>query len=679
MRQVIQIFDRENRPALAWSIGLAVFSYFIFISQHILGNHALRLPWLHKSEQIGNGRWLGPLVGHLHYDADVPVLMPVFGIVLCALSIFMAAVGWKLTRGKLENFLVFATALIFPMNLAFFYYSFMTPLFFLSNVFAAAAILVLTKPNLWRLGLGSVLILLMLASYQAAVSVYGVLTFAWIISHLMRTRESKFGNKLKHQAVVLISRVTAAVIGGIAYVISLKMLNVPDSQSLEFHSISDAIIRLRSVVLSAFEHLVSTQPDMLAPLKFALLGLLVLAIVGSVIYLRRTPLRALIVFVLWLLAIIATKAIFLISDPAGSLYEYRYNAALGFLHAFSFAVLCFLARPSRIGKGALLVASVFVLSTMSQANLVRQSILKRGESHDLAIANRILTRIEQLEDFDPTQTYDLIRIGRYSTFRYNLFRQGDWKIDRAGDGHMDFGELTDRWVDEDVFRLLGARIRFAQTSTDPQYATKYAEIRSSDIFDNRAPWPDESSVFISGNKIIVFMERPTQRPPESRSEIAIQEGKELTAQFTAGQWRSVNGHAASFELRNNSVKFSAGQSGISVDALKASQGERFRLVIDGHVVNSGQNGVPLSFACGPIFLDTAGNVVGWWSSKAGREAVESADANGAFTYTHEVSTPASAESAHIAFHGPYSPDGVPSDGTIQISNARLERLNKPAD
>ena len=78
-------------------------------------------------------------------------------------------------------------------------------------------------------------------------------------------------------------------------------------------------------------------------------------------------------------------------------------------------------------------------------------------------------------------------------------------------------------------------------------------------------------------------------------------------------------------------------------------------------------------------LDTAGNVVGWWSSKAGREAVESADANGAFTYTHEVSAPASAESAHIAFHGPYSPDGVPSDGTIQISNARLERLNKPAD
>ena len=116
-----------------------------------------------------------------------------------------------------------------------------------------------------------------------------------------------------------------------------------------------------------------------------------------------------------------------------------------------------------------------------------------------------------------------------------------------------------------------------------------------------------------------------------------------------------------------------------MDALKASQGERFRLVIDGHVVNSGQNGVPLSFACGPIFLDTAGNVVGWWSSKAGREAVESADANGAFTYTHEVSAPASAESAHIAFHGPYSPDGVPSDGTIQISNARLERLNKPAD
>jgi len=675
--QIRRILDRDRRVALSWAVGLSVFSYFLFFSQHILGNHALRLPWLHKSEQVGNGRWLGPLVGHLHYDADVPVFMPAFGIALGALAILIAAECWQLTRSKLENITVFAITLIFPMNLAFFYYSFMTPLFFIANLFAVLAIFFLSKGSIWRLLVGSLFVLLMLASYQAAVSIFGVLTFAWAVSHLMRTRDKPLGDELRHQASIVVMRVAGAGLGGLAYVYSLKKFKVPDAQSLEFHSIADVIARVRLVVFSAFNHLVTTQPDMLPPLKLTLLAVLVAAIIGSLIYLRRTPVRAAIVLLLWLLMIASTKAIFLISDPTGSIYEYRYNAGLGFLHAFSFAVLFFCAGQWRVVKGLCLTVSSFVLLTMIQANLVRQDVLMRGQAHDLAFANRILARIEQLDDFDPAKTYDLIRIGRYSTFRYDLYRAGHWKIDRAGDGHMDYGELTDRWVDEDVFRLLGARIHFQQTSTDPRFAQKYAAVAESGVLDGHEPWPAASSVFVSDNRIIVLMERPKSAIRELPNKVVINEGDTLAAKFDADQWRSVTGAAANLQIQQGSIAFSAGQSGLSVDALVAHKGNRFRLVFGGEILDKGSNGIPLSFAAGPVFLDSKGEVVGWWSSVVGREAVELAAEDGSFSYSREVIAPASSASAHIAFHGPYSPDGEQSDGRIAIASAHLERLDGP--
>ena len=670
------LMDRDRRSAIIWAIGISILAYFVFITQHILGNHALRLPWLLGSEQIGNGRWLAPILGHLHYNADVPVFMPVFGILLGALSALFATAGWNLTRSRLENVVLFAMILVFPMNLAFFYYSFMTPLFFIANVFAAAAVFILSKYSLWRLFTGSVCVLLMLASYQAAVSIFGLLSLAWPVAHLLRTRQEASTGELKQQFILLVLRVLASMIGGFAYVLSLKYFHVPDSQSLEFHSLADVIARVRLVIFTAFDHLIITQPDMLAPLKRALLVVLMISILSSVVYLRKTPLRAAIVLVLWLLMIVSTKAIFLISDPTGSMYEYRYNSGIGFLHAFSFAVLFFCAQKWRVAQTVWLLVSACVLVVMIQADLVRQDILIRGQSHDLAIANRILTRIEELDNFDPAKTYDLIRIGRYSSFRYDLYRAGRWKIDRAGDGHMDFGEVTDRWVDEDVFRLLGAKIHFQQKSTDPRYSQKYAEVLESGVLDGHDVWPAKSSVFLSGDRIIVLMARPPAKPrPQNVSDaLVIGDGSSLTAPFDASSWISSAGNPSSLRFKDNAITLSSGRGGLSMDALSARPGEMFKLELKGQILDRGSNGVPLSFASGPVFLDKNGKVVGWWSSQAGREAIEAAAEDGSFSYSREVAAPASATSAHIGFHGPYSPDGIPSDGSVSITSARLERL-----
>ncbi|MBY9068549.1 glucosyltransferase domain-containing protein [Hyphomonas sp. WL0036] len=677
--QIAQIFSDERKSPLLWAIGIAVFAYFIFIAQHPLGNHALRLPWLHENEQIGNGRWLGTFFGHLHYDADVPVVMPAFSIALGALAALIASHIWRLGRTRLDSFIVFAIVLVFPMNLAYFYYSFMAPLFFVAHLFAVLAVFVMDRWSIWRIAAGALLVLLTLASYQASISLFGILTFTAPIASFLLTRGNPDNVEIRAQCIILTARVIGAALGGVGYLLSLKYFKVGSSQSLNFDSISDAIERVRYVSVSAFEHLWITQPDMLAPLKISLLIALTAAIALSAVVLWRSPLKAVITIGLWIGAIISSKAIFLISDPTGSIFEYRYNGALAYLHAFSFAVLLFLFWRPGVLRFCIVGATGVLIMTMVQADLVRQSVLTRGEAHDLAIANRVLARIEQLDTFDPNRTYDLIRIGRYSSFRYKLMTAGGWKVDRAGDGHMDYGEVTDRWVDEDAFRLVGARIKFQQSSSDPRYSAKYAEISQSSILDGREPWPAPSSVFISGDRIIVLMENPKATKTVEGTPVEFVEGGSLNLTPLPDRWRSIGGGPPSIRVTPEGLDFSSGQGGISVEALDVSPGESFILTYAGKILDAGNNGVPLSFAVGPVFLDADGKVVGWWSSEAGRKAVAQANADGTFSFERAVVAPDSATSAHLGFHGPYSPDGKANNGRIRINSAALIRNTDSAD
>src|SRR5690606_21343151 len=148
-----------------------------------------------------------------------------------------------------------------------------------------------------------------------------------------------------------------------------------------------------------------SQPDLLEPIKISLLAALMLASALCAWKLRGAALLMVASLVLWGLAVIATKFIFILVAPDGSIYDYRYNSSLGFLHAFSFWIL--LRYAGSATPLALLVVGFLVLRFV-QADLVRQEVLLRGQQHDLALANRILVRIEALPELDTTKPYDLV-------------------------------------------------------------------------------------------------------------------------------------------------------------------------------------------------------------------------------------------------------------------------------
>ncbi len=491
---------RESWPSLAATFTIGILAYFVFISQHLLHNHTLRLPWVIENDQLWAGRWFNLLLMKLNYDADIPVLMPIFSITLGVWSSFLLLRIWKSDIGSLSQTAVMASVLTFPAVLSFFYFSYQTPLFFSAWFFAVHAVCLARDKGWIALGLASLSIMLVLASYQTVLSVFTTVAICSAIYDLLNAEQAQVA-RFRICIVNLLRSGVAMIAGLILYWMSLKILEIDPPGSTQITALPELLNRVFSVAKVSFSHLMLSQPELLSPIKTGLAGILILAIAICTWHLRKTPLLLLGSLLLWALAVVATKAIFVLVAPDGSTFDYRYNSSLGFLHAFSFWIV--LRYSGRLSPIAILLVAFFVLRFV-QADLVRQEVLLRGQQHDLALANRILMRIETLPDIDTSKTYDLVRIGRYGNYRQSLLKSKGRTYDRIGDGHMDVGEISDRWVDEEVFRLLGSSVKFRFQLTDPEFNKKIS-IARSELLEGRKPWPSDESVFISADTIYIYM------------------------------------------------------------------------------------------------------------------------------------------------------------------------------
>lgn len=496
-------YRQEYGLTILLALSVGILSYYLYIGQALLDSHAQRFPWLLPGG-LGGGRWLSEFIGYLHYDANIPVLIPLLGISLGLISAVLIISSWKPHISKFALFLSLAFIVSYPSNLGLLYYTYLPPVFYASLFLGAIAFYVTQELGVLRFISAVILIMLMLASYQVMANVIITVCICATICQLGTSNTSS--DNLKNSVILLIYRGFAVIFGGLAYRLSLSLLGISPPRTVAYTSLSELPGRFWEIFSTAFEHLVVTQPEFLAPVKYSLLAMIVLAAVLSIYKARHNYLAIALLPILWVSAVFATKAIFLAVVPDGSIWDYRYNLALGYLYLFAFFYLITGIRPTFLRR-CFQIFTIIILWHFICADLLRQGVLLRGQQHDLALANRILMRIETLPNIDHTKTYDLVRIGKYSFYRLSLMRlQGrDNAFERLGDSHMDIGEISDRWVDEDVFRLLGSGIDFQFQSTDPNFTQKIIEAQSYVNENGISPWPAEDSVFIRNDTIIIYM------------------------------------------------------------------------------------------------------------------------------------------------------------------------------
>lgn len=493
-----QIAPTTRRVFFA-GVGLNILAWFIFYSQHPLHNHMFRMPWIDWNDQSYLGRWFNRVVLRIIHAADVPTLLPLFASILAVAAALITLRIWRPNLSAIERFLIVGMISVFPFFLSFYYYTWTAPLYMFSCLFAAGALAVCTKLRPLPILIGGLLFMLMMASYQPAVSVYATIAAASIIIDLSR----RDGPTYLQIATVAAARILCAALGGAGYLVSLKALGVGATHATTAIALADLPSKFIAVCHAAVRHLTLTQPELHTPLKLLLFALVILGALSSFWMARRSLFRLALLLAMWLGLLIATKAMFLISDDA-SFYEYRYNASMAFLYAFS-AALALHAGVLRPYRSALLICVAFILLRFVEVDLVRQEVLLRGQQHDFAIANRILYRVESLPNFVPSKTYDFVRIGKYSHFRRDILESKGREADLHGDGHMDHGEISDLWVDEQMMILLGGKIKFKISGFDPDFKIKMEKFRK-ELAGKRHKWPHKDSVFIDGETIYVYME-----------------------------------------------------------------------------------------------------------------------------------------------------------------------------
>ena len=513
VRELYKSIDQRYKTAFCISLVCTILTFFIFFTQYLLHNHGLRLPWVDPYEQFGFGRWFTVVFFKLFYNADIPVFTPLAASIMNVITGLLVATMWTQGKKLSTTRLTCITLLIslYPAMLSAYYFTVTTEMFIGGIFLSTLALYFASSLHLWRVIVGTVFIMFAMATYQPCLSVFATIFMGLFVLHVA-DHKGNVKSFLLVCKTTLLPKFLSIILGGIFYRVSLTLLgiNVGGSHATKTVSFVDIPTRFVQVCRESFAALWYTQPELLSPLKEILLTSAILAALlliyvavrnSSTLLMRTIKIIALLLSIIGL--VIATKAMFIVSSDIGY-WQYRYNFSLGFLYAFTFFVLLSYCKKPWLKNIAFLLC-LFVIMRYGQADLVRQGVLLRGQQHDLALANRILYRIESLPSIDFSKKYYLVRTGPYPRIRMKSFRSKGHSYDRGGSGHLDRGEITDIWCPADVMSLLGSKISWMGKGYMPDFRKKMEIARDIAKKQGRKPWPHKSSVFIHKDWVIVNM------------------------------------------------------------------------------------------------------------------------------------------------------------------------------
>ncbi len=474
-----------------------IICYFFFITGEILHNHAPRLSWQTGMGQITAGRWFHYFINKFNYEADLPLISSVFSIII---NIFNCLIIFKIfdfENNKFNSFLLVLFFTLFPINLVYFYYSWITLTMIVSILFACSGVYFF-RENKFILSIIS--FVFCLSSYQPNFSIGITLSLCFILYEITKSKnENLFSFLIKRLLNLSIIFIASAAI----YKLSVLILGF--EKSLRKNSINrlEIIIeKFPSFIKESLNQFTYTQPEFLFLIKYLLLFFLIFSFLFVFYSFRNNIKKSFILLILTVLIVFSSKAMFLFGTPNNFL-NYRYSGNLVIIYLFSF-IIFFKYSSLKLLNVFAIILLIFLNLKFAQADLYRQKILLYYQKQELHVANRILQRIEDLDNLELDKTYNLVRIGRYSNNRIQSFKSKGINYDRAGDTHMDFTEIFAVWTGAAIFKHLGSKIKFKHNSYDPEFQKKIEKARKE--FSHLEPWPHKESVFLIDDTIYIKMQ-----------------------------------------------------------------------------------------------------------------------------------------------------------------------------
>lgn len=509
MKHNLNCWWKEHSTSLCTAFLINIFTFLIFIGHFMLTNHSPRFPWLDPFDQMHAARWFTPVTITALYSANLPVFSHLFSITTYLLGgLFAFKFLWE--RGtSTERTLFLLSLTLFPTSLTIFHYTWMGHQYAVAIFLGMLALYLAARGTVLWLLTAAGIIMCAMASYQAVFSVICTVCAAYLCLH-WSSLDLACPNDRRIYVKRVINIGVPTAVGVVLYRLSLSVLGLSEAAVVSTLETSDLWARYLEVALVSFKHLSITQPELPLFTKRILLCFVVAAALlltwRSATHQRTHSvgiISGVICLLLFVAAIVATKAMFLVS-ASSDFYTYRFNFSLAFFYAFCVFVVL---RNFEFGlmNVILLTLIVVLCARYAQANLVRQNILLKGQQHDIALTSRIIDRIESHPNFDIETEYIFIRTGRLSLFRRQAVRSEGFIPDHPGDVHMTFGDIPGNWTPASLMPLLGSKIKFKYEGYVPNFAQEVERAKEMVVQHQMLPWPHVSSILIDDDRIYLHI------------------------------------------------------------------------------------------------------------------------------------------------------------------------------
>lgn len=454
------------------------------------------------SEGSFEGRPLHFVLQAILFDGHVlPILNNIVSFFALALSGILLAKYWQIPYSK-TNYVVFSvfTATL-PYTMVWLFYAkdmlinLSLPLIGVSSLIIADK--AITRQKIYYHLIAIALMFFAFASYVAMINFYGVCFLSFILISYINKKENIF-TLIKQNIPTVIDM----IVGLGLFKLSLVLSNVESSYNTKIISLDYLPKKIIETAQAMFEQFVIALPFM--EYKYKLL-LLVMSILGACLVFFKAKVKKTPFCILLLLGILfSSKLAYFIADERGQVLAEMENFAFvprldfyGLVYVYAFALACIL----QYGKKTIYKVGIALVCVITFMSFVRdmyaQKVWKLGFDAEMKAHERIVSRIEDHPYFYPNRQYRLLQIGSLS------LRENYYKKDIREMVSLDLLEtsFTPEFMSRIVYNFYYPKNIFYNNASVEELSSFGQQF----LFTEAKPFPNESSVFIDNDIIIVVL------------------------------------------------------------------------------------------------------------------------------------------------------------------------------
>ena len=449
------------------------------------------------SEGSFEGRPLHFLLQSLLFNGQVlPVLNNLFSFATLALSGILLAHYWKIPLSTL-NYTIFATFIAaLPFTMVWLFYA-KDSLSNLSLPLFVVFGLLMSEGKKWWRHIGAIVIFYFsFSSYAAVLNLIAVCLIGKIVVEY--AINGNLANIIKNKIVVVADILLALIL----FKLTLQFLNLSSDYNTDVIPLAEFPQKFAETIKVMLAQFIMPIPFMEYKYKILLLIVCLFGLSGLLARTekKRLPMIILLIFVM----LFASKLAYFIANEKGKILAEMENFAFvprldfyGLAYVYAFGLALTLQMKKEIFYKTGVVLAVIVTFMSGVRDMYAQKVWKLGFDAEMKAHERIVNRIEQMQEFRTNHKYKILQLGSLS-LRKNYYRE------QAGEQtSLDLlsTSFTPQFMSRIVYNFYYPQDIFYDNAGIEELSSEGREY----IKYQAQIWPAQNSLFIDGNIIIITL------------------------------------------------------------------------------------------------------------------------------------------------------------------------------